>query len=265
MATTEVAPNKPQAPTPVPTVPLPNQAQVPPTTAQAPQQQPSPPTAATTPQESIPAVPAIPAAPAQQAIEPVLPAASTSTSPQLVESKVEQSEGAQNKPSKISAFFASEKPVSEKEFKQINEKIVTLEKQLQELKALEEKLTKAQTSGGSSSELTDLKSQLIQTNKIVTELSNQVRAQQLNSNMGNEAVGGGWAGEVPRGILANPRPVRDVIVEAVIPGRAWLKDLKGRLITVQVGDDLPGYGTVVLIDAHRGIVRTDEHFEFRSL
>lgn len=147
----------------------------------------------------------------------------------------------------------------------MNEKISSLEKQLEELKKLEDKLTTNQTAEGNSPELTNLKNQLLQTNKMVVELSNQVRTQQINSGSLIPGQGLEIINESERGILHPPQPVRDVIVQAVIPGRAWLKDVKGRLVTVQIGDEVPGFGKVVSIDAHRGIVKTSEHYEFRPM
>ena len=46
-------------------------------------------------------------------------------------------------------------------------------------------------------------------------------------------------------------------VRAVIDGRAWLRE-KGtfNVVTVQVGDRLPGYGQITEIDAGKGIVKT---------
>ena len=49
-------------------------------------------------------------------------------------------------------------------------------------------------------------------------------------------------------------------VRAVVPGRAWLQVKRNRrivhLITVKVGDFLPGYGRVQAISARRGMVWT---------
>lgn len=45
-------------------------------------------------------------------------------------------------------------------------------------------------------------------------------------------------------------------VQAIIPGRAWLKDPNDKIITVTVGDPISGYGEVVNIDAKNGVVTT---------
>jgi intracellular multiplication protein IcmG len=43
-------------------------------------------------------------------------------------------------------------------------------------------------------------------------------------------------------------------VQAIIPGRAWLKSESGETITVAEGDTIKGYGRVVKIDPYDGVV-----------
>lgn len=45
-------------------------------------------------------------------------------------------------------------------------------------------------------------------------------------------------------------------IEALIPGRAWLKSVDGETITAQVGDTLPVYGRILTIDVKRGVLTT---------
>ncbi len=45
-------------------------------------------------------------------------------------------------------------------------------------------------------------------------------------------------------------------VQAVIPGRAWLKDNEGRIVSVGIGDQITGYGTVTKIEQRSGAVMT---------
>lgn len=52
-------------------------------------------------------------------------------------------------------------------------------------------------------------------------------------------------------------------VQALIPGRAWLKSSKGSTITVSQGTKIPGYGTVRFIDPHQGEVVTTSGMVFR--
>lgn len=52
-------------------------------------------------------------------------------------------------------------------------------------------------------------------------------------------------------------------VHAIIPGRAWLKSSGGQIITVREGDKVGDYGTVAVIDAGNGLVRTSSGITFR--
>lgn len=47
-----------------------------------------------------------------------------------------------------------------------------------------------------------------------------------------------------------------ITVEAVIPGRAWVRNQDGVLMVVEVGDEIMGVGKVTRIDAREGIVAT---------
>jgi hypothetical protein len=51
-------------------------------------------------------------------------------------------------------------------------------------------------------------------------------------------------------------------VQAIIPGRAWLKNADGQVITVAPGDSVPGYGTVATIDSQSGLVVTSTGTKF---
>jgi|GEM_PF-6558412 len=51
-------------------------------------------------------------------------------------------------------------------------------------------------------------------------------------------------------------------VDAVIPGRAWLKNKAGDTSTVAQGDTIPGYGKVTVIDDENGIVITSNGTRF---
>jgi len=51
-------------------------------------------------------------------------------------------------------------------------------------------------------------------------------------------------------------------VDAIIPGRAWLKDENGKTITVSIGDQISGYGKVTTIDPVNGVVTTSNGTRF---
>ena len=52
------------------------------------------------------------------------------------------------------------------------------------------------------------------------------------------------------------RKQKQYFVDAVIPGRAWLKAMDGSTITIALGQKVPGYGVVTLIDPYSGVVKT---------
>lgn len=61
----------------------------------------------------------------------------------------------------------------------------------------------------------------------------------------------------PMGETNTLPPARSYTIQAIIPGRAWLKANNGQIITVSLGDSIPGFGRVALIDPQNGIVQTD--------
>lgn len=68
---------------------------------------------------------------------------------------------------------------------------------------------------------------------------------------------------VPVPIMARPPAPRVIepkmiyTVQAIIPGRAWLKSEAGETVTVAEGDILKDYGRIVKIDPYDGIVQID--------
>jgi intracellular multiplication protein IcmG len=55
-----------------------------------------------------------------------------------------------------------------------------------------------------------------------------------------------------------------MVVQAAIPGRAWLLSQTGELLTVARGDDVPGYGRVMNIDPIVGTVTMSSETVFRE-
>lgn len=53
-----------------------------------------------------------------------------------------------------------------------------------------------------------------------------------------------------------PAPREKLFLQAIIPGRAWLKSSQGVPYTVQKGDRIPRYGVVRMIDPNQGRVYT---------
>lgn len=71
-----------------------------------------------------------------------------------------------------------------------------------------------------------------------------------------------------RTVVAAPRPPEPKMIytiQAIIPGRAWLKSETGDTVTVAEGDLLKDYGRIVKIDPYDGIVQIDNGNRIISL
>lgn len=71
-------------------------------------------------------------------------------------------------------------------------------------------------------------------------------------------------GYIKRGKIWVPAP--QWYIQAVIPGRAWLISKRGKSLTVRVGSNIPGYGTVKAIEPHKGLVmlKSGKRIEFKA-
>ncbi|HSW69643.1 MAG TPA: hypothetical protein VLI69_05795 [Gammaproteobacteria bacterium] len=112
-----------------------------------------------------------------------------------------------------------------------------------------------------------------------TELQNtqlRTEVQELSTRISNMEVAfrqltkmlrsGGGAPTVRKSEVAaviSPPPARSIqprisyTVQAIIPGRAWLKSDSGDTVTVAEGDMLRGYGRITKIDPYDGVVDID--------
>lgn len=61
----------------------------------------------------------------------------------------------------------------------------------------------------------------------------------------------------------NIRARKQYFVKAVIPGRAWITDVDGIVMTIAVGDEIPGYGKVTAINAYSGTISTSSGFDIQ--
>lgn len=83
----------------------------------------------------------------------------------------------------------------------------------------------------------------------ITQLLQGVSKPQASGVMGSAPVSN---------LAARPTEPRMIYsVQAIIPGRAWLKSEAGDTVTVAEGDYLKGYGRVTKIDPYDGIVAID--------
>lgn len=107
-----------------------------------------------------------------------------------------------------------------------------------------------QTIAGMQTQIQQLQAQVEQlTNSLSTInnnmqiIANEIRAITLDKALSNKQIG--------------PNKMATLYyLKAMIPGRAWLQSNKGMLTTVTVGDKLPGYGLIQMINTNQGIVTT---------
>ncbi len=62
---------------------------------------------------------------------------------------------------------------------------------------------------------------------------------------------------IPDPVITSAPPKMIYTVQAIIPGRAWLKSESGDTVTVAEGDLLKGYGRITKIDPYDGVVSID--------
>ena len=78
----------------------------------------------------------------------------------------------------------------------------------------------------------------------------------LNQNMAKIQV------DLKLVIAQKAAQVQKLALRAVVPGRAWLVDGKGKTVSVSVGDELPYYGKVVKIDSKINTVSMSTGYVF---
>ena len=64
-------------------------------------------------------------------------------------------------------------------------------------------------------------------------------------------------------IAQKAQDAQKLTLRAVVPGRAWMVDGKGRTVTVSEGTELPYYGKVVSIDSKSNMVKMSTGFVFK--
>lgn len=117
------------------------------------------------------------------------------------------------------------------------------------------------------SEIVSISNQLTGVNTSINALSSQI--EQLNRMISALSVRiDEQAGQLDKLTIRNqPKPTKKIThrvmvpgkkyyIQAVIPGRAWLIAQNGTTLTVREGSEIPGYGTVKLIDPNQGRITT---------
>lgn len=103
-----------------------------------------------------------------------------------------------------------------------------------------------------SSNLTVLSAELNKIHQVISELNTKIDQQSREINQFMVRAKPAPKKQVVRKMV----PTKKYSVQAVIPGRAWLISTDGATLTVSEGTNIPGYGTVKLIDPQQGRVLT---------
>lgn len=95
-----------------------------------------------------------------------------------------------------------------------------------------------------------LQTQLLQITNSLTTLTNQIQvvAEEVKAVSLDRSLMGRGLSFRPAGKIYH--------LKALVPGRAWLQTAGGETTTVTIGDRLPGYGIVQMINTQQGIVTT---------
>lgn len=151
----------------------------------------------------------------------------------------------QQQPStKSSSVNAQQTPmVSETSSQILNNRLRNLEANDAGLRANSDKLT---------SQINDLQNSLSNLNHQFSELSGSM---QDLANKQDQLISKLTPKKKEKHHVAPPKPI--YYVRAMIPGRAWLVAQDGSTISVSLGDNLPGYGVVQIIDSNQGIITTN--------
>lgn len=106
-----------------------------------------------------------------------------------------------------------------------------------------------QTIAGMQAQIQQLQSQLNDLTNSIATIGNQIQvlANEIRA-IGLDRTVGGRSTSLSQGIVYH--------VKAMVPGRAWLEAPNGRATTVTIGDRLPGYGIIQMININQGIVTT---------
>lgn len=102
-------------------------------------------------------------------------------------------------------------------------------------------------------QVSDLNTQLDTVSQNLQSVSGKLSAMQARA-----AKERAWRAQAKARHDAALRHDKRYFVEAVIPGRAWLKAKDGSTVTVAVGDKLPGYGKILSINPYSGVVMTSQ-------
>lgn len=141
----------------------------------------------------------------------------------------------------------------------IQKRFAEQEKMVQDrIAKLEQQLTTAASAMQSNQQtITNLQAQISTLSTTITQLNDEIKA------IRQEQLAYLAKLEEKKHVVVKPKPKPKpqvasprLVVHAIIPGRAWLRTIDGKTITVAEGDNVGEYGKVLKIDAPNGVVIT---------
>ena len=106
--------------------------------------------------------------------------------------------------------------------------------------------------------LQDLNMRLASLETTIAHLGRSIQQETRPTTMGGASYRpAGSAASPAQAMMQSTEPKAAYTVQAIIPGRAWLKSEGGDTVTVAEGDTLKGYGRIVKIDPYDGLVELD--------
>lgn len=209
-------------------------------------------TTAQSPAMMQPAQPLQPVQPAQP-IQPVQPVQSAMPAPSVQQPEMTAPPGTQS-PQAATAMAPPPPANVMQNDKNVNDRLATVEQQNSAIMNLMQTQF-AQKISDTELQNTQLRSQV---QELTARVSNmEVAFRQLTKMLRNGSAGAvaGPRENAPAARVVQPST--KYVVQAIIPGRAWLKSDSGETVTVAEGDSLRGYGRITKIDPYDGVVNID--------
>jgi hypothetical protein len=177
----------------------------------------------------------------------------TTTAPEVVQQPAMPQQQPVSAPA-APAVMPQQQPVTATDAKAPLDRIATLEQQNSEMMSLLQ-TQYSQKLADAEAQNTELRAQVQELTSRVSSM--EVAFKQLTKILRNgPPATPGYASAPPRPMRVAP-PRLAYTVQAIIPGRAWLKSDSGETVTVAEGDALRGVGRITKIDPYDGIVNID--------
>lgn len=216
-------------------------------------------TSSVVPEKKMPAVSATPPVVVSTPVQPTLPAPAAPPQPQAM--PMQPPAGAATSSANAPATVA-QPPVVPEQNKNVLERVTTLEQQNTAIMNLLQ-TQYAQKMADNDAQTNQLRTELQEVNARIANM--EVAFQQLTKilrQMRNPTAGGTSNAAASSDAANAPavkiiQPKMSYTVQAIIPGRAWLKSEAGDTVTVAEGDMLKDFGRVTKIDPYDGIVDID--------